>query len=267
MVRDLSKEKSVLWIAATGFFVVFTLFGTQLFSTIVFTERGGFTRLVEVGNPYHYLVQQASAQEEGVLDENTTEVNQPPTEESLLSSSSSPPSRGAVQFVPPSQEQEAVEEEQLQSQPPTPTDRNVTSDVSSEQDAETIIICGWVFNDMNQNRKRDTGERGIEGATVTLQPASRGASIDTGSFKTKTYGDYCISGGRSPTEDMPVSFFVTVTPPERQFTPSTPGNVQTPVVFTPTTELVVTVGFDESDVLSKEVNFGFRQVEVWSPEV
>jgi hypothetical protein len=39
------------------------------------------------------------------------------------------------------------------------------------------------------------------------------------------------------------------------------------VVFTPTTELVVTVSFDESDVLSKEVNFGFRQVEVWSPEV
>jgi hypothetical protein len=267
MVRDLSKEKSVLWIAATGFFVVFILFGTQLFSTIVFTERGGFTRLVEVGNPYHYSVQQASAQEEAVLDENTAEVNQPPTEESLLSSSS-PPSRGAVQFVPPSQEQEAVEEEeQLQSQPLTPTDRNVTSDVSSEQDAETIIICGWVFNDMNQNRKRDTGERGIEGATVTLEPASRGASIDTGSFKTKTYGDYCISGGRSATEVMPVSFFVTVTPPERQFTLSTPGNVQTPVVFTPTTELVVTVSFDESDVLSKVVNFGFRQVEVWSPEV
>lgn len=266
MVSDLSKEKSVLWIAATGFFVVFPLFGTQLFSMIVFTERGGFTRLVEVGNPYHHLVQQASAQEEGVLDEDTAEANQPPTEESLLSSSS-PPSRGAVQFVPPSQEQEAVEEEQLQSQPSTPTDRNVTSDVSSEQDAETIIICGWVFNDMNQNRKRDTGERGIEGATVTLEPASRGASIDTASFKTKTYGDYCISGGRSPTEDMPVSFFVTVTPPERQFTPSTPGNVQTPVVFTPTTELVVTVSFDESDVLSKEVNFGFRQVEVWSPEV
>ena len=131
MVRDLSKEKSVLWIVATGFFVVFTLFGTQLFSTIVFTERGGFTRLVEVGNPYHYLVQQASAQEEGVLDEDTAEVNQPPTEESLLSSSSSS-SRGALQFVPPSQEQEAVEEEQLQSQPPTPTDRTATSDVSSE---------------------------------------------------------------------------------------------------------------------------------------
>jgi hypothetical protein len=266
MVSDLSKEKSVLWIAATGFFVVFPLFGTQLISTIVFTERGGFTRLVEVGNPYHYLVQQASAQEEGVLDEDTAEANQPPTEESLLSSSS-PPSRGAVQFVPPSQELEAVEEERLQSQPSTPTDRNVTSDVSSEQDAETIIICGWVFNDMNQNRKRDTGERGIEGATVTLEPASRGASIDTASFKTKTYGDYCISGGRSPKEDTPVSFFVTVTPPERQFTPSTPGNIQTPVVFTPTTELVVTVSFDESDVLSKEVNFGFRQVEVWSPEV
>jgi hypothetical protein len=263
------KEKSVLWIAATGIFVVFTLFGTQLFSTIIFTERGGFTQLVEVGNPYHYLVQQASAQEEGVLDEDTAEFNQPPTEESLLSSSSSsPPSKEAVQFVPPLQGQEAaVEEEQLQSQPPTPTDRTTTSDVSSEQDVETIIICGWVFNDMNQNRKRDIGERGIEGATVTLEPASIGASIDTGSFKTKTYGDYCISGGGTPTEDMPVSFFVTVSPPERQFTLSTPGNLQAPVVFTPTTELVVTVSFDESDVLSKEVNFGFRQVEVWSPEV
>ena len=262
------KERSVWGIAVTGFFVVFTLLGAPLFSMIVFTERGGFTQLVEVGNPYHYLVQQASAQEEGALDEETAaEVNQPPTEESSPSSSSSPPSTEAAQFVPPSQEQEAVEDEQLQSQPPTPTDRTATSDVSSEQDAESIIICGWVFNDMNQNRKRDTGERGIEGATVTLEPASRGASIDTGSFKTKAYGDYCVSGGRTTTEDMPVSFFVTVTPPERQFTPSTPGDVQTPVVFTPTTELVVTVSFDESDVLSKEVNFGFRQVEVWSPEV
>jgi hypothetical protein len=155
---------------------------------IVFTERGEFTRLVEVGNPYHYLVQQASAQEEGVLDEDTTVVNQPPSEESSPSSSS-PQSTGAVQFVPLSQEQEVVVvvvEEELQSQQPTSTDRTATSDVSSEQDVETIIICGWVFNDVNQNRKRDTGERGIEGATVTLEPASRGSSIETGSFKTKT---------------------------------------------------------------------------------
>jgi hypothetical protein len=215
------------------------------------------------------LVQQASAQEEGVLDEDTTVVIQRPSEESSPSSSS-PQRTGAVQFVPLSQEQEEVEEEEeeeLQSQQPTSTDRTATSDVSSEQDAETIIICGWVFNDVNQNRKRDTGERGIEGTTVTLEPASRGSSIETGSFKTKTYGDYCVSGGGTPTEDIPVSFFVTVTPPGRQFSPSTPGNVQTPVVFTPTTELVVTVSFDESDVLSKEVNFGFRQVEVRSPEV
>jgi hypothetical protein len=262
------KERSVLWIAVSGFFVVFTLLGAPLFSMIVFTERGEFRRFVEVGSPYHYLVQQASAQEEGALDEETAAgVNQPPTEES---SSSSPLSTRAAQSIPPSQEQEAIEEEeeeQLQSQPPTSTDRTATSDVSSEQDAETIIICGWVFNDMNQNRKRDTGERGIEGATVTLEPASIGASIDTGSFKTKTYGDYCVSGGRTTTEDMPVSFFVTVTPPERQFTPSTPGDIQTPVVFMPTTELVVTVSFDESDILSKEVNFGFRQAEVLSPEV
>jgi hypothetical protein len=266
----LLKERSVRWIAATGLFVVFTLLGAPLFSMIVFTERGGFTWLVEVGNPYHYLVQQASAQEEGALDEETAEgVNQSSTEESSpSSSSSSPPSTGAAQFIPPSQEQEAIEEEeQLQSQPPTPTDRIATSDISSEQDAETIIICGWVFNDMNQNGKRDTGERGIEGATVTLEPASSGASIDTGSFKTKTYGDYCVSGGGTTMEDMPVSFFVTVTSPERQFTPSAPGDIQTPVVFTPTTELVVTVSFDESDILSKEVNFGFRQVEVRSPEV
>jgi hypothetical protein len=184
----LLKEKTVLCVAATVFLVVFTLFSSQLFSMIVFTERGEFTRLVEVGNPYHYLVQQASAQEEGVLDEDTTVVNQPPSEESSPSSSS-PQSTGAVQFVPLSQEQEVVVvvvEEELQSQQPTSTDRTATSDVSSEQDVETIIICGWVFNDVNQNRKRDTGERGIEGATVTLEPASRGSSIETGSFKTKT---------------------------------------------------------------------------------
>jgi hypothetical protein len=257
--------------AATGLFVVFTLFSAQLFSMITFTGGGGFTQLVDGDNSYYYyLMQQASAQEEEeVINEDANgEVNQSSTEESLPPSSS-PPSTGATSFVPSSQEQEAVQEEQQQAQqqPPTPTNQTTPTADASAQDVQTVLICGWVFNDINQNRKRDAGELGIEGATVTLEPASRGASIASGSFKTGMYGNYCVSGGRTHIEDMPASFFVMVTPPQMQSIPFTPGEVQKPVVFTATTELVVTVSFNESDVLSKEVNFGFRQVEVALPEV
>jgi hypothetical protein len=236
---------------------------------IAFTG-GGFTQMVD-GDKSYYLMQQASAQEGEVIDEEpTAEVDQPPIEEPPLS----PPSTGATPFVSLSQEQEAVPEEQQQ--PPTPTNQTTTANPSA-QAAETVLICGWVFNDINQNRKRDEGERGIEGATVTLEPASRGASIATASFKTEEHGSYCVSGGGIDIEDMPISFFVMVTPPQIQFTPFTPGEVevggvppsitiQKPVVFTATTELVVAITFNESDGL-EEVNFGFRQVEVPLPGV
>jgi len=86
----LLKEKRFLLVAATGLFVIFTLFSAQLFSTIAFTRR--FTELVNDDNPNYYLMQQAFAQE----------GNTPPT----------------LPFTPFSQqqEQEAVPGEEQQGQ-------------------------------------------------------------------------------------------------------------------------------------------------------
>src|SRR5215211_1745486 len=177
--KYLLKEKRFLLIGGTGLFVVFTLFTSPLFSMIPFTR--GLRQLVDDDddNPY-YLMQQASAQQEneGVTDEEANTTAE--VDESRSTDESTPvPCEETTAGCPPSS--------------PLPPPSSPTVEPTPQANATALpgenVTAVPQTNQTNQNGQYDVGEPGIEGFTVTLEPASRGAGIITGWDRDKTDKD------------------------------------------------------------------------------
>jgi hypothetical protein len=128
--------------------------------------------------------------------------------------------------------------------------------------------CGRVFNDINQNGKKDFGsEPGIQGFTVRLAPASDEAFLEHDiSTSGSVMGSFCVSGYRDHIMGKDVSFKVTAIPPEVRLPdvepPSEEADIVEPLDFEATTQQPVTVTFKKDDISipEQQILFGFRQV-------